>query len=205
MRKRIAASAVLLAVFAICAVFAATGCLERYELILSEAISRTEVSNAVMKYFTDIGEFSGVCSAIILLLIIPAAQKRIALPATVTVLSSLTAQLIVKPMIARERPIERLLQITGYSFPSGHTINSTALYISVMLLGMPLCKCRAQRLLLSAACIIIPLMIGISRIYFNVHYLTDVIGGWSLGAALSLIGSTVYSHFTECKNGKAEK
>ncbi|HPG92541.1 MAG TPA: phosphatase PAP2 family protein [Clostridia bacterium] len=61
----------------------------------------------------------------------------------------------------------------GYSFPSGHSSGSAAIYSS-----LPVYK-RKKWLIVIA--IIIPLLVGLSRSYLGVHYPTDVIAGWALG------------------------
>ena len=61
----------------------------------------------------------------------------------------------------------------GYSFPSGHSANSTAIYGSI---GRELRK----RWMWTLA-VLLPLVIGISRFLVGVHYPTDVLGGWAVG------------------------
>lgn len=61
----------------------------------------------------------------------------------------------------------------GYSFPSGHSSGSAAIYSS-----LPVYK-RKNWLIVIA--IVLPLLVGLSRCYLGVHYPTDVIAGWALG------------------------
>ena len=69
----------------------------------------------------------------------------------------------------------------GYSFPSGHSANSTAAYAA-------LAACGRKRLL-TAAAILLPLLTGFSRICVGAHYPTDVLCGWLLGGIVILITS----------------
>ena len=87
---------------------------------------------------------------------------------------------LIKIVLKRERPLEKLVKETDYSFPSMHTFNGTIVYgLGIMLLG-PI-----------YSLLFIPLIIltGISRMYLGVHYFTDVIGGLAFGLlTLSIIG-----------------
>jgi undecaprenyl-diphosphatase len=80
---------------------------------------------------------------------------------------------------------------TGYSFPSGHAMNNAAIYITIMLCLLPLCKTKAQKGIVIAIFTIIPFIIGVSRIYFNVHFTSDVICGWCLGAIVAILMSEI--------------
>ncbi|MEG1527812.1 MAG: phosphatase PAP2 family protein [Clostridia bacterium] len=64
----------------------------------------------------------------------------------------------------------------GFSFPSGHSTGAGALYPS-----LPFYKKKNWLIVLA---IVIPLIVGLTRIYLGVHYPTDVIGGWALGLAV---------------------
>ena len=205
MKKRLMVSACLLAVFAVCAYFAVSGRIERIELQFAHFLNPNGAKSPIIRYFTDIGEFSGVFSAIVLLLLLPVTRKNIGLPVGFTVFAGWIVQVAAKIIFHRARPEELLIQVSGYSFPSGHSLNSTTLYISVMLFSWQFCKSTAQRTALAAGCIIIPFMIGISRIYFNVHFLTDVCGGWCLGAVFAILGNSIYNSFVSGKsNGRIE-
>ena len=86
--------------------------------------------------------------------------------------------LLIKEIIQRERPISQLIEISGYSFPSGHATLSTTLAFSLYLILKD--KVIYNKLLL-IICIIFPLLISFSRVYLCVHYLSDIIAGIALG------------------------
>lgn len=69
--------------------------------------------------------------------------------------------------------------LQGYSFPSGHTSNSSTMYFSLPVYG--------KKKWLVAVGILLPFLIGLSRVCLGVHYPTDVIAGWLLGAAVVVI------------------
>ncbi len=89
-----------------------------------------------------------------------------------------------KELFQRERPsILPLIEQGGYSFPSGHSMGSFIFYgaLSFMLFQLVKGKWKKTIAALLAACMIF--LIGLTRIYLGVHYPTDVIAGFSAGAA----------------------
>lgn len=90
----------------------------------------------------------------------------------------------IKDAVARPRPTEQLVHVSGYSYPSGHAAHSI-LYVWLaftMVLRLRPGMARAAAVL--TAGIAIAAAIGLSRVYLGVHYLSDVSGGWALGAAV---------------------
>ncbi|SFY05401.1 undecaprenyl-diphosphatase [Bacillus altitudinis] len=94
-----------------------------------------------------------------------------------------------KGLFARERPaFDHLVNETYYSFPSGHSMNAATIYpfIAYLFIEMvPWLKKRQKVVYMVTGCYV--LMIGISRMYIGVHYVTDVAGGFAIGLALFLI------------------
>jgi undecaprenyl-diphosphatase len=92
---------------------------------------------------------------------------------------------MVKPAVARSRP-PAALQVggpdEGWAFPSGHATQSIAFYgmLAVVLIGSAAPR-RWRAFAIGAA--LITLVVGASRLYLGVHWLTDVLGGYALGLA----------------------
>ena len=74
----------------------------------------------------------------------------------------------------------------SWSFPSGHSLDSTVCYLACGAALLPLIGARSERVALMAICTAMPLLIGISRIYLGVHWPTDVLTGWVAGACAAL-------------------
>lgn len=95
-----------------------------------------------------------------------------------------------KALVQRPRPEGfRLIEETGFSFPSGHSMVAMAFFGLIIWLVWRYEADRRQRLMLSAAFAVIIVMIGVSRIYLGVHYASDVIGGF----AASLVWLALYT------------
>lgn len=85
----------------------------------------------------------------------------------------------------RPTPFFGLATPGGHSFPSGHAVKSTVLYVAMTLFPMRPVLIRAVGVALAG-------VIGFSRIYLGVHYPTDVLAGFALGAICLAACSAVY-------------
>jgi undecaprenyl-diphosphatase len=90
---------------------------------------------------------------------------------------------IMKELFARERPplVYHLLTVKSLSFPSGHAMMSSVVYLT---LGALLAKAQQNnnlKIYVLLVALLLVFLIGISRIYLGVHYPTDVFAGWSIG------------------------
>ena len=72
--------------------------------------------------------------------------------------------------------------VTGYAFPSGHTTLATAAWGAIAFTAGASAGWR-RRIALAAGAAMIAITVGVTRLYLGVHWLTEVIGGWTLGAA----------------------
>jgi undecaprenyl-diphosphatase len=86
---------------------------------------------------------------------------------------------------ARPRPdlVAHLAEVQSASFPSGHAMISAITYLTLGVLLTRAHKQRRTKFLIMTYAILLTLMIGLSRIYLGVHWPTDVLAGWALGAA----------------------
>ena len=113
----------------------------------------------------------------------------------------------VKLLVERPRPgaIDRLGPVDhSYSFPSGHTLNSTVLLGVAVILLLPLIRGRALRVTTVVGAGLLALAIGWSRIYLGYHWTTDVIASWLLATAL-LVGVQAVTRFVPSRSGTAPR
>lgn len=127
-------------------------------------------------------------------------KRKLAIGVTLNLLISSLTYVILKNVIQRPRPPidERLIEETGFSFPSGHTTNNTAFYAFAIYL---ICKHVKNKWIRNSLCIFLSLLIlviGFSRIYLRVHYPSDVLAGLCLGILLVIIFvNTIYKNVAE--------
>lgn len=103
---------------------------------------------------------------------------------------------IIKHAVQRHRPlVHHLVYADGYSFPSGHSVGSAALFGVLIILTILLVKSNFWKTLLIIIWALFPLMIGYTRIFVHVHYPSDVFGGWIEGITFVLLGYSFLYHF----------
>ena len=100
----------------------------------------------------------------------------------------------IKHIVRRPRPnVLRLVEESGYSFPSGHSMISVAFYGLVIYLVYKNVNNKYLKWTLITLLSLLILTIGFSRIYVGVHYFTDVAGGFLLGLAYLIIYINIYN------------
>lgn len=101
------------------------------------------------------------------------------------------ASTVLKRVVGRVRPPSELAVITPTdpSFPSGHATGSAALAVvlAALVLRSGAARSRRARLLVVAAAAVYAGAVGASRLYLGAHWLTDVLAGEALGAAVGLV------------------
>lgn len=104
--------------------------------------------------------------------------------------------IFLKNIIQRPRPDDfRLINETGYSFPSGHSMISMAYYGYLIYLIFKFVKNkRLKTFFITFLCILI-LTIGLSRIYLGVHYTSDVIAGFVLSVSYLIIYTSIIKKY----------
>lgn len=97
---------------------------------------------------------------------------------------------IIKYLTLVERPLNGLIESTGYAYPSGHVTGSMVFFSMLLYVFWGQISSNNNKKLLTILLILIALIVGFDRIYLNVHWLSDVIGGYLLGTFV--ISSTIY-------------
>jgi undecaprenyl-diphosphatase len=103
--------------------------------------------------------------------------------------------LVTKDMIERVRPAEaqQLIVVSGFSYPSGHSVATSALYLTIAIIAGRNVEHSGARAAIFLAVSAVLIMVGASRVYLGVHYATDVISGILLGAAWALVLAGVFT------------
>ena len=93
-----------------------------------------------------------------------------------------------KFILQRPRPTEyRIIEETGYSFPSGHSMVSMAFYGLLIYLIYKHIENKYLKWLLISILSLLIILIGFSRIYLGVHYVSDVIAGFLFSIAYLIL------------------
>jgi undecaprenyl-diphosphatase len=103
-----------------------------------------------------------------------------------------------KATFDRPRPdlVAHIVDTTSASLPSGHAMMSAAIYLSI---GALLARVQSQRRLktyIHVTALVLTLLVGMSRVYLGVHWPTDVLAGWCLGAAWAILCWSLIAWFT---------
>jgi undecaprenyl-diphosphatase len=90
---------------------------------------------------------------------------------------------LLKEFFGRPRPevVPHLVRVSTESFPSGHAMLSTVVYLTLGALLARVVRDRAAKFYVVATAVALTALIGMSRVYLGVHYPTDVVAGWAAG------------------------
>jgi undecaprenyl-diphosphatase len=168
------------------------------------AAHTTGTAESVVRVITQLGSTPVVISVSLVAAVVEYRRTRTrAVPAflATVVTSELVINNVIKVAVGRQRPnVARLVQASGFSFPSGHTASSAAVYAAIALLAGRRRSRRAKAMLAGAAGGI-TVAVGTSRVLLGAHWLTDVIAGAALGWACFALSSIAYGgrlmHFGE--------
>lgn len=102
-----------------------------------------------------------------------------------------------KLLFMRERPdvIPHLTAALDPSYPSGHTLMSAVIYLSLAAMLSYFQKSRALKIYSITVAIMLTFLVGVSRVYLGVHYPTDVLAGWALGFAWAAFCWIIFRYF----------
>lgn len=105
---------------------------------------------------------------------------------------------LLKALFGRVRPdfAEGGARYESLSFPSGHASGIATLVTVGLILVWPLLAMRARRWLLAVGVLLV-VLVGLTRIWLGVHYLSDVLAGWALGTSWSLLTALVFGALAE--------
>ncbi|MWV27129.1 phosphatase PAP2 family protein [Aurantiacibacter rhizosphaerae] len=91
---------------------------------------------------------------------------------------------LLKAILVRPRPeiVPHLVDVSSSSFPSGHSMNSAIVYLTLAVLLARSEEDRHVQVYLIAVALTLTLIVGSTRVYLGVHWPSDVLAGWAVGA-----------------------
>lgn len=129
------------------------------------------------------GQVAGAVVALAAIFLLARREVMEGVTLLVASLATYGAVNLIKAIEARPRPPQGLVEAQGASFPSGHAAYSVA-YVAVVVALVRALPSFAHRAALVIASIVLAALIGLSRVVLDVHYLSDVLAGWGLSAAI---------------------
>ncbi len=171
-----------------------------YKIITS--MFRADFMLHIAKTITNLG---GAIFLIIftLAVIIFMKNEKIELSIALNLIVATIINTSLKNILQRPRPTQyRLIDETGFSFPSGHSMVSMSFYGFLIYLIFKYIKNKKIKIISITLLSILILSIGASRIYLGVHYTSDVLGGYLLGVSYLIIYTSLMGKFLEKESDK---
>lgn len=120
-------------------------------------------------------------------------KRRQAVVLAVSIVLATLANDALKQVFERARPevVAHGSYVYTHSFPSGHSMLSAATFLTTAAILSSLQTRRRAKVFIFTIAILVTAAVGFSRVYLGVHWPTDVLGGWTLGAAWALLARLV--------------
>lgn len=164
-----------------------------YKLVSTFLIS--DFATPIAKFITNFGgAIFLITLTIVLLVLIKNKKIGISIFSNLVIVTILNQ--LLKAILQRPRPTEyRIVEETGYSFPSGHSMVSMAFYGYLIYLIYKYVKNKYIKWISIVLLSILVCSIGISRIYLGVHYTSDVLGGFLISMSYLVIYISAVNKF----------
>jgi undecaprenyl-diphosphatase len=104
--------------------------------------------------------------------------------------SGFALSVALKALFRRPRPevVPHLMRAYSSSFPSGHSMMSAVVYLTLGVLLAQLAHRRLLKFYFLVLAVLLTALVGVSRVYLGVHYPTDVLAGWTAGLVWAVLG-----------------
>ena len=154
--------------------------------------NRTDFGEAIFSIITFFGNWQFLLPviAVIIWVLFKKNRKEFIIPFGLTILGAETVTFLGKMMFHRSRPLFAVFHETDFSFPSGHATIAVAFYGYLAYILARSAKKRYRWLIISGA-ILIAGLIGYSRLYLGVHYVSDILAGYLIGSTALIIGTNL--------------
>lgn len=166
---------------------------------------KSHTTKKIVKFLGNIGDpqvnlYLGLATAALGIVVFANKEgysKYISYAAAILVVSFLNP--LLKDIFKRPHPD---VEVDKFSFPSSHAAMTFIFYLVLFLVINKRFKIKAGRIALAVFCIIMPLIIGFSRVYLQNHYASDIIGGYleaGIVFTIAMLSNSIYESFTAKK------
>lgn len=173
---------------------------------MGNAILNFRSHNLIPIFFwiTNLGawEIIGVFTIIAVAILLIVKQRQYIIPLILTLAGSEILVTAGKLILRRERPNFAIYFENSFSFPSGHASLAFAFYGFIAYILIKNYKRKWHKIIIFLIALTLILLIGFSRLYLGVHYLSDVWGGFLVGAIWLALGISVCEYLNFYKDNK---
>lgn len=166
---------------------------------------KSHTTKKIVKFLGNIGDpqvnlYLGLATAALAIVVFANKEgysKYISYAAAILVVSFLNP--LLKDIFNRPHPD---VEVDKFSFPSSHAAMAFIFYLVLFLVINKRIKIKAGRIALAVFCIIMPLIIGFSRVYLQNHYASDIIGGYleaGIVFTIAILSNSICEVFTAKK------
>lgn len=166
------------------------------------SLLKTNIATNIFKIITQFGSAVFLIGISVISLII-LKNKKIGVSIALNLVCIGLLNALLKNIIQRPRPVGfRLIEETGYSFPSGHSMASMAFYGLIIYFVFKYVKNKPVKITICTILNLLIILIGVSRIYLGVHYASDVIAGFIVSIGYLVVYISIVLKLIGIKNRK---
>ena len=178
--------------FVLLSVLITTNLIKPFDTFMYELITygMNDITTIIYKAITFLGStlFIVLLCIVFLILFIVLKKKNIGLVISSVLIISTLFNNLLKIIFCRTRPdVIKLVHESSYSFPSGHTMASVSMYGILIYILIKSNINKKIKITLITILGILPILVGLSRVYLGAHYVSDIIGGFIVSIILLLI------------------
>lgn len=154
-----------------------------FDSLVNQKINSSLFGDKILLFFTNLGDTVAlaILSSLLFIYLFFRKRKNDLFLLVLGLGGGFFLRTVIKLLVHRARPENALLEASEFSFPSGHAVMSIIFFSLLIYFFKDKIKNKLVKYSFISINILIFLLIGFSRIYFGVHWLSDVLGGFALG------------------------
>ncbi|WNV73637.1 phosphatase PAP2 family protein [Geodermatophilus sp. DSM 44513] len=176
---------------------------------LNEEVSGSPLLVSVLQGVTDLGGTGAAVLVMVLatVFLLVRGQRRLAAFVATTGIGLAVLGPVAKAVVDRARPVVASPVVetpSNASFPSGHAMTAVVVYGALLLVALPSVRRRARPWLVAATALLV-VLVGLTRLALGVHFVSDVLAGWALGAGWLAVTAAAFRGWQHDRAGSVEE